>query len=242
MDDVRIGLVFRTVRRRLGWRQVDVAERARVDQSLVSLIETGRLDRLTVRSVRAVAAALQIGLPFEARWRGANLAQLLDERHATMVEAVLRVLHVAGWQTIVEYTFSHFGERGSVDIVAWHSATRATVLIEVKTRLVDVQELLAAQGRRLRVVPPILARERGWRAATVGCLVVLPDTSASRRRVAMYAETFAAAAPARSHEVKAWLRHPAGSLRGIWFLSAMNQHHAKQRTVGIQRVRQRRAG
>ena len=43
MDDLRLGLVCRALRRRLGWRQVDLAERAGVSQDMVSRIERGLL-------------------------------------------------------------------------------------------------------------------------------------------------------------------------------------------------------
>ncbi|MBA3779722.1 MAG: hypothetical protein H0X16_10575 [Chloroflexi bacterium] len=64
---------------------------------------------------------------------------------------------------------------------------RALLLVEVKTRLVDLQDLLSTFGRKLRIVPPLLAQERGWRAVNLGHLVVIADGSTNRRVVARHA-------------------------------------------------------
>jgi hypothetical protein len=111
------------------------------------------------------------------------------------------------------------------------------LLVEVKTRLVDVQELLATLDRKCRVVPALLARDRGWRAAAVGRLVVAYDASTARRVVARHAETFSAALPARSAAVRQWLRRPAGPLAGLWFLSPTTGGRGKHASVTAERVR-----
>jgi hypothetical protein len=48
-------------------------------------------------------------------------------------------------------SFSIYGERGVVDIVAWHAASRSLLIIELKTLLVDPQELVATMDRRVRL-------------------------------------------------------------------------------------------
>jgi transcriptional regulator with XRE-family HTH domain len=79
MDDLTVGLVLRAVRRRRRWRQKDVAEQAGVSQKLVSLAETGHLERLSVRSLRTIAQVLEIRILIDARWRGGQLPRVLDE-------------------------------------------------------------------------------------------------------------------------------------------------------------------
>ena len=74
MDDLRLGALVRTLRRRLGWRQVDLARRAGVSQSAVSRLETGHLDELSLSTIRRIAAALEITVDFAPRWRGGELA------------------------------------------------------------------------------------------------------------------------------------------------------------------------
>lgn len=118
MDDPRIGQVLRAVRIRLGLRQLDVANRAGVSQQLVSSIERGQIDQRALHTVRAVAQALEVRLVMTASWRGTDLARLLDAAHASLVERVAAHLRASGWLVLVEYSFNHYGERGSVDVVA----------------------------------------------------------------------------------------------------------------------------
>src|SRR3990172_13141578 len=86
MDDLRLGALVRTLRRRLGWRQVDLARRAGVSQSAVSRLETGHLDELSLSTIRRIAAALEITVDFAPRWRGGELARLLHAGHAELVD------------------------------------------------------------------------------------------------------------------------------------------------------------
>jgi hypothetical protein len=43
--------------------------------------------------------------------------------------------------------------------VGWHAETRTLLIIEVKSRIADVQDLHATMDRKCRVVPGLLARE-----------------------------------------------------------------------------------
>lgn len=237
MDDLRVGLALRSVRRRLGWRQQDVAGRAGVSQRLVSLAEGGQLERLSIHSLRAIGNALEVRLPVEPLWRGGQLPRLLDAEHAALVNAVASIMRRRGWQIVVEYTFNHYGDRGSVDLVGWHPRYRAMVVVEVKSRITDVQDLFAAMARKLRTVPKLLAEERGWLSTCVGQLLVVAEASAQRSLVARHDEIFASTFPARGREARSWLVHPAGSLSALWFLSASNGVAAKRRRLGPQRIR-----
>ena len=82
---MRLGRRFRALRHRLGWRQSDVGAKAGVSQDLVSLVERGRIPDVSVRALRAVAAALGGDLRIELLFRGAELDRLMDEGHAAVV-------------------------------------------------------------------------------------------------------------------------------------------------------------
>ena len=168
MDDLKIGAIVRAVRRRRGLRQRDVAALAGVCQSAVSVVERGQLDGLSVRTVRRVAAALEINMPFEPRWRGGELPRLVDARHAAMVERVVARLSACGWAAVVEYTFNHFGEKGAMDVIGWRAAERALLVVEVKTELDNLQNMLSVLDRKARLVPQLVAAERGWHAQSRG--------------------------------------------------------------------------
>ncbi len=222
-------------------RQSDVEDVSGVDQTTASLVERGALGGLTVGVIRTVGDAVGVQLEFEPRLRrGGDVPRLLDRGHAALVELVIRILRRIGWEVVAEYTFNHYGDRGSVDIVAWHAASRTLLLVEVNTRLVDVQELLASFDRKCRVVPNLLARERGWGPSGVARLVVVEDQSTARRVVAQHEQTFVAALPMRAREVRRWLSAPSGSIAGLWFLSSTTGGRTKRDSASLQRVRKPR--
>ncbi|MGH2385066.1 MAG: hypothetical protein ACRDGB_08475 [Candidatus Limnocylindria bacterium] len=222
MDDIAVGRLITMVRQRKAWRQDDLTTAAGVSRALVALAEAGAIDRLTVRSLRRIAAPLEIRLPFTPLWNGGEADRLRDRDHARLVDDVVSVLRRDGWEVIIEYTFSHYGERGSIDIIAWHPVSRTLLVVEVKTRIYDVQGLVAGVDRKARLAGQLLGAERGWDPHAVGRLIVMPESTANRNLVARHASTLGAAFPARSREVRAWLRRPSGDMAGLWFLSSAN--------------------
>jgi transcriptional regulator with XRE-family HTH domain len=237
MDAVRFGRFVHAVRLRMGLRQRDVADRARLSQAVVSRIDRGRLDTLTWSSIERVCVALEIRLDLVARWRGAEGALLLDRDHAAIVELLVRELTALVWETIVEFTFNHYGDRGSVDIVGWHPGARVLLLVEVKTLIVDVQELTSVIDRKARVVPRLIALERGWVPSIVGRLLVVRGSRAARAAVERHGATFASALPDRTIACRRWLRQPAGRLAGILFVAESRLETVMQQHGRVRRVR-----
>ena len=219
MDGLALGRLIREVRRRGHERQSDLSRRTGISQSKISRAEHGRLDRLTYTEVERLCSALEIRLSLDASWRGIEGTRLLDRAHAAIVEHVVETLSGLGWETIIEYSFNHFGDRGSADVVGWHRPLRALVIIEVKSVIADVQDTLAKVDRKVRVVPLLLARERGWAPTWVARLLVVPDRSTVRRVIARHEATFRTVLPARTVEVRQWLVAPDGPLAGVMFLS-----------------------
>ena len=86
-------------------------------------------------TTRAGSAALDAQADIRVSWNGAALDRLLDQRHAGLVELTARRLRARGWTVVAEVSFSHFGDRGSIDLLAWHVQTRSLLLVEVKTEL-----------------------------------------------------------------------------------------------------------
>jgi transcriptional regulator with XRE-family HTH domain len=217
---VRFGLGIRALRVRRGWRQADLGAAARVSRALVSRVERGRLRGVPVDTLEPLAGALDARVDLVLRWEGEGLDRLLDEGHARLVEVVVRVLRGLGWEVAVEVSFARYGERGSVDVLAWHPGRRRVLVIEVKSVMPDLQATLAGLDRKGRLGPAI-ARERGWACAQAARVLVRWDTTTNRRRVAAHAETLRAALPATTREVRAWLRDPvAAAIGGVWFVPA----------------------
>lgn len=217
MEDMRIGAALRAVRIRRRWRQADVAARARVSRSLVSLVERGHLAGTPLATLRSIGAALEVRIDVTARWRGGELDRLLNRRHSALHESVARTLHGAdGWLFAPEVSFSVYGERGTIDILAFHPASGCLLVIELKTAVIDVNDLVSTMDRRCRLAPGI-ARDRGWQATSVSAWVVILASSTSKRRVSDHATMLRSAFPEDGRRMRAWLRRPAAPVRCLSF-------------------------
>lgn len=159
MDDVRLGTALRMLRLRRGLRQIDVARRIGSSQQLVSKIERGDLPTVSLGAIREVAEALEATATLELRWRGAALDRLLGERHAGLVANVVALLGRLGWDVVAEVSYSEWGERGSIDVLAWDRTTRSLLVFEVKTELGSIEATLRKHDEKTRLAPRI-ARSR----------------------------------------------------------------------------------
>ncbi|HEY8437508.1 MAG TPA: XRE family transcriptional regulator, partial [Candidatus Limnocylindrales bacterium] len=124
MDWIRIGRSCRALRLRRRFRHIDVATRAGISRGTVSNIERAHLSRVAIGTLVDVAAALGADVELRVRWHGADLDRLLDEGHSRLVDVIVGMLVAAGWDAVVEATFSVFGERGAIDVLAFHPATQ----------------------------------------------------------------------------------------------------------------------
>lgn len=237
MDRVKIGNTFRAIRVELRLRQRDVAERAGVSQQIVSAVERGMVGSMPTTTLDRLASALQADLDLTLRWRGPKLARLLDRRHAALQNAVVAELAAAGWQTIAEESFNHFGDRGSVDILGWLPEPRALLIVEIKTEIVDLQDMLHAVDVKERVVPGLVRRSRKWQPISTATIVVLPSTSTHRRAAATHAALLSASLPARTGQIRDWIRQPSGNLRGLWFFPCTPGTSVMEAALATRRVK-----
>jgi transcriptional regulator with XRE-family HTH domain len=233
--DVRIGARFRALRHRLDWRQIDVARRAGVSQGVVSLVERGQLERSRLPVCGAIARALDADVLVQLRWRGGDLDRLLDEGHASLVNAVVELMRQWRWEIRVEVQYAIYAERGSIDVLAWHSATGTLLVIEVKTELTSVEETLRKHDEKARLAAGIARKQLGWHASGVARLLALPELSTARRRVERYRAALDAAYPQRGQELRRWLRAPSGGRSGLLFLAAGSRDR-RHRAVSRKRI------
>lgn len=237
MDDQRVGAALRAVRIRRGWRQADVARRARVSASVVSLIERGHLNRVSFRALRAVAAAHEVLLTIGLRLPHGELDRILNADHAALHESVARYLaDVPGWFHAAEVSFVIYGERGIIDILAFHEPTDSLLVIELKTELVSLEDLLSTMDVRMRHARAI-ARDRGWTATSVSAWVVVIDAQMNRRRVRMHRTLLRTAFPLNGRDVRRWVRAPSGSVRALSLWSNSTDTNGTRTPRGRRRVR-----
>lgn len=236
MDDVRVGAAFRAVRVRRGWRQRDVADKAGASRTQVSLIERGHIGSVTFDNLRRVAAVLDMRIDVLARWRAGELDRLLNSRHSALGNAVARWLDQLGWQVAPEVSFAISGERGVIDLLAWHAPTRTLLVIEIKTEIVDIGELIGIVDRKTRLAPRI-ARDRRWYPSTVATWVVVGDGPTNRRRLAAHAAILRAAFPSDGRSMRKWLAAPSGRIAALSFFSDDRPSNPKTGFASQKRVR-----
>jgi transcriptional regulator with XRE-family HTH domain len=238
MNDRRVGQLVRARRHQRGWRLVDLAAAAGVGRSVCSLFENGRVDRLTVRTARAIAGAVGLPLEWDVGWQRAEADRLLDADHAALAAFWVRRLEGFGWLVRSEVSFNHYGDRGRIDILAYHPTHRVLLVIEIKTALVDAQELIGGLDIKTRIAP-LVAKELGWLPRLTVPAIVIAESSAARRRLADIDALFSRYA-LRGPAAQSWLRDPFGSPSGLLtFTTLPSADQAGSRRAGRRRVRRR---
>jgi transcriptional regulator with XRE-family HTH domain len=221
MDDMRVGAAFRAVRIRRLWRQEDVAARAGVPRSLVSDIERGHFGSTSLERLRAVAVVLEIRLDIVARWRGGELARVLNARHSALNESLAGYFErLPGWVQMPEVSFSIYGERGVIDILAFHAASGSLLIIELKTDIVDVNDLVGTVHRKARLGPQV-ALDLGWHARTVSRWVIVTREKSNQRRIEAHRAMLRAAFPSDGHAMRSWLVRPVGTISALSMWSSV---------------------
>ncbi len=184
-------------------------------RSAVSNAERGRIGRLTVEQVDRLAEALDGQVDLRLRWRGDELDRLLNRDHSALHEQVARLfLGTPGWVISPEVSFSIYGERGIIDVLAWHESSRRLLVIELKTAIVDVQELIGSLDRKRRLARRI-ASDRGWPSVGTSAWLVIADSRTNDRRIAAHRLTLRNAFPTDGRSMRAWLATPSGDLAAM---------------------------
>ena len=241
MDDQRAGHVLRALRHRKGWRQQGLADRSGVSCTMVARIERGAIASIPLGKVRRVAEALGARFDTVVRWQGADLGRLLDTRHAAMHEAMATLLGgLDGWVFEPEVSFSIYGERGIIDILAWHPGRRMLLVIELKTEVVEVSGLLGTMDQRRRLASEIGARF-GWKALAVSTWVVVADTRTNRRAVSAHANVLRAKMPVDGRSIGKWLRDPMSRVDALSFLPHRHGVTVRRPVAPVKRVKAARS-
>ncbi len=248
MDGHQLGRLHRLLRQRSRLTQSNVAVRAGVARWKIVRLEAGDASELRIGDVDACFRALGGRLDVRGWYNGAAGDRLLDEVHAQLVGAKQRLLVVHRWESRSEVTFSEFGERGSIDLLGWHAATRALLVDEMKSEIASVEGTLRPFDVKCRLAIKV-ARERfGWEPTIMGRMLVLPAERSVRRTVERHAGVLYGALPTHSRELRRWIAHPAGNIAGIWFLTTGQPANLTRNPSSVRRVRRpasrsdRRAG
>jgi len=230
----------RTLRHRRGWRQIDLCERARRPRSALVELEAGRIGRLKIDVMRDFVEALGASVRVDIAGGASDPRLLIDAGHAFVQEHWKRRLEAWGWLVRAEVSFNRYGDRGRIDLLAYHAASHVLLVIEVKTVLWDLQALLGGLDVKVRVAP-FVARELGCRPATVMPILIVAASTTARRRIEEHSALFAPFG-LRGRELCSWLRRPSARRGGGLLLTKVpDVATGDLRRAGRRRVRARRA-
>ena len=140
------------------------------------------------------------------------------------------------WVRAHEVSFAIYAERGIIDILAFHPSTGSLLVIELKTELISVEDVMATMDVRLRHATKI-ARDRGWTPRSVSAWLVFADSDTNRRRVRAHSATLRAAFPSDGRRMRQWIRDPAGSVRALSFWADFRGTTATRTAAARRRVR-----
>jgi transcriptional regulator with XRE-family HTH domain len=198
MRDLEVGRLPRMLRIRRGWRLQDIADRCGLSRATIGRNELGSIASVSV--IRAHAAVLDIRVEWRVVGRGADIPRLLDEEHSAIVETVAAVLGRSGWRVEAEASYSEYGERGRIDLLAFDPRSRVLAAIEVKTALADLRETLGSLSAKARLAPGI-GGGYGWTSSRVVTILAVAATPANRSIVSGHPALF-------SPFQQRWLRGP----------------------------------
>lgn len=218
MNAERVGRIARLLRVRQRLTQAVLATRAGVKRRAVSLLECGRARELPLQTTEAILNTLGARVDLRVMWNGPDLDRLLDAAHAALGASVKRRLERWGWIVRVEVSYSRYGERGRIDLLAWHPATRFLLVIELKTALVDVQALIGGLDAKARLARHV-AEQFGWDVRAVVPAIVFTEDRAIRKRLLQVETLFDRFTP-RGRSAISWVRSPNEAPSGLlWFAS-----------------------
>ena len=116
-----------------------------------------------------------------------------------------------------------------IDQVAWHETTAHLLVLELKTALVDVNELLGTLDRKRRLARAVAA-ERGWRPAWVSVWLIMEDSRTNRRRAAAHRILLRSRLALDGRQLRSFLLKPSVATSGLAFWPDANP-----RSTGLSR-------
>ncbi len=203
---------------------------------MCSLLESGHVERLSVRTTRSIAAAVGLDLRWDIGWQRQEIDRLLDADHSALAALWTRRLEGWGWIVRNEVSFSRYGDRGRIDLLAYHPGERVLLVVEIKTVIVDAQALLGSVDIKVRVAP-FAAAELGWRPRLTVPALIVREGSTARRHIEALAPLFTRYS-LRGQATGAWLRNPVNSPTGLLtFTNLSSTDWVDARRAGRRRVR-----
>jgi hypothetical protein len=167
---------------------------------------------------------------------------MLNARHSRLHEFVARrFAELAAWSVAPEVSFAIRGERGVIDILAFHRSREMLLAIELKTEIVDVNELIGTLDRKQRLAVQV-ARERGWPVGgdtRVSAWVIVAESRTNHRRFDTHGAVLRAAFPTDGRTMPGWITKPTGPVRALSFWPDIHPGNARGGLASVRRVQRR---
>lgn len=186
---IAIGRLLRISRIRKSWRQVDVGVRAKLSASAVGRHENGSIGSLD--ALERHAAVFRLRLDLRLVGLAGELVRLADEEHAAIIQVLAAWFQRRGFIIEPEASFSEWGERGRIDLLAYDPRTGVLVIVEVKTLLLDLQDLFGRLNVKARLASTI-GQRRGWTVSRSVVVLAVASNARNRAVVRQHPTLFAA--------------------------------------------------
>jgi hypothetical protein len=115
------------------------------------------------------------------------------------------------------------------------------LVIELKTDLADMNELVGTFDRKRRLAREVAAK-RGWDPVSVSAWLIVASSRTNRRRIQAHRAMLAAALPDDGRTIRRWLQDPIRPVDGLSFWPDMRGGTGRPDSTSIRRVRARSGG
>ncbi len=201
---VRIAEQVRTARRRRGWTQAALADRAGLGRQVIGRIELGQ-SRLDLDALFRIGVAL--GRHLDVTFARDLLDGPIDAGHLAMQELILRLGRAAGYRTGMEVPTRPAEPARSVDVALTSVTDHVVVICECWNTLGDIGAALRSTDRK-RAEMSAAAAGRWGPDARAASVWVVRATARNRALLARYPEVFQSRFPASS---RAWVAALTGA-------------------------------
>ncbi len=125
-----------------------------------------------------------------------------------------------------------------IDILGWNRGRRSLLVVELKTDIVDVNELVGTFDRKVRLAREI-AEKRGLDPLAVSGWVIVASGRTNRERIAAHGAMLRAAFPMDGRGIGRWLSQPVGSVSALSIWRNMHPGTTTADLTPVRRVRVR---
>jgi hypothetical protein len=110
-----------------------------------------------------------------------------------------------------------------MDMLAFHASSGCLLVIELKSAVIDINDLMGNLDRKRRLAAQVAA-ERGWHARSISTWIIVGRGRTNQRRLGAHRTVLRTAYPDSGRAVRSWLLGPSGTMAALstWPDDAIN--------------------